>query len=115
MVFLHSETTRPIASSQVASRSLPPSRTSGRVSRAALLLACQPCSPLGPSRPLLTRSVLSPRTPTIFPPLTPTSSPHPLEHSTQHDRTPSSGSSATSRSTRPGHLPPPRNGVRGPH
>ena len=47
--------------------SSPPSRTSGRVSRSGLALASQPWSPLGPSRPWLTRSSARPRTPTIRP------------------------------------------------
>ena len=80
-------TTRPIASSQEAGCMSPSRLMSGVVKRSALLLDSQPCRPFGPSRPLFTRSTARPRTPTILPSLTPISSAHPLEQSTQADCT----------------------------
>src|SRR4051812_8541234 len=101
-----------IASSHVAGSSLPWRRMSGVVRRSALAFASQPYMPFGPRRPWFTRSPARPRTPTICPPATPTSMPHPSEHSTHTDWTHRSGVAVVRSSTRTGHAPV--CGVRGP-
>src|SRR5215207_3435575 len=112
-------TTRSIASSQLVSRSLPASRTSGRVSRSGEAFACQPNRSLGPSRPWLTRDLLSPRTPTIRPSLTAMSISSPFECSIEAERYQSTSAgltpSARCWSCRTGHCSSRPYGVRSPH
>src|SRR5919199_194844 len=113
-------TMRPIASSHVASRSSPLSRTSGVVSRpGSFAHGVEPYNPFGPSRPWLTASVATPRMPTIRPSLTAISQPHPLEHRTQAERTQRSTLASVTpasrwKSIRVGHSVSRACGVRGP-